>query len=145
MCRVGVTAQNSPLILHFRVVSMERTQDGALRRRRVVRMVERVNQHADTQRIRKQDFLVSQAVADLPDLREELDARCPFVRGEPRLAAELMEVSDDTLEEVVQTRVTALRVDNVHVLRDVLLSGPSSVTSPPSRVRGNSSSLGGLR
>ena len=51
---------------------------------------------------------------------QELNSCHPFTGAEPRLACEIVDVRDESLEDVAQAGVWCLRIDAVHVLCDVV-------------------------
>lgn len=57
---------------------------------------------------------------DLPDLRQKLQPGHPLRRGESGLARKVVEVRDESLEDVLHPLVLAERVDADNILGDVV-------------------------
>jgi hypothetical protein len=68
-------------------------------------MIDRVDQHADPEHVRGQDELLPLGRAQLPGAREPVDRGCPFRLGRLDVADEPVQMPDQRLHDLPQTRV----------------------------------------
>lgn len=105
------------------VVRLERVEgpeDRALGRAGRLGVVDAVDQQRQAQDVGQEDELVAHVAADLAHVDEEGDGGLPLGHAEARLARKVVQVRHQRLEEELEPRVLAPRVDAVHVLGDVV-------------------------
>lgn len=61
-----------------------------------------------------------QVIADLSDLRQEGHPGVPFLCGQTGFTGEIMQVCDDAIDKISESRVGALRVDQMDIIGDVI-------------------------
>jgi len=67
-----------------------------------------------------QETYLSYVATDLSDLRQELYSGHPLIRAQPSLTCKVMDVGNESLEQVLQARIRTARVDCMHIGRDGL-------------------------
>ena len=135
---VGIRGDGEAVVVGGGVVGVEGAEDGAFCRVGGFGMVDRVDEEGETDYVGEQDELLHgvsvcggwawgggplylpHVCTYLPDLGQELDACHPLVEAQPCLARKVVEVRDETLHDVLQPWVGALRVDADDVLGDVV-------------------------
>ena len=70
--------------------------------------------------MRRGDTYLSHISTYLPRLRQEFDSGHPLVETKACLARKVMEMRDQSLQNIFHARIFAQRVDQNHVLGDVV-------------------------
>lgn len=118
--RIGITVDDGTIFFFRGIVSMKRPEYCSLSRGWHSGMVDRVNQHAQPEGIRQQDHLLTKVITDLADFSQKLDPGLPFLGRETSLPGEVMNVRHDGMEEIAESRVRALGVDDVNILSNIV-------------------------
>lgn len=63
---------------------------------------------------------MSNITRDLPRLSEKVQCQHPFFGAQPRLARKVVQVGDQSVHEVLETRILGLVVDADRIGRDVV-------------------------
>jgi len=71
-------------------------------------VIDAVDEERETNDIGKQDELLAYIAADLANFCQELDSCHPLVCAETGFASKVMDVGDESLEQVFHARVFAL-------------------------------------
>ncbi len=71
-------------------------------------MVDQVDKHRETERVREQDELLAPVGAHLSDLGEKTNARHQFRFGERLLHGELVDMADDATDQLPQPGIRTL-------------------------------------
>ena len=87
---------------------VERTEDSAFCTGSGLRVVDTVDEKRETNDIGEQDEFLADVATDLANLCQELDGCHPFVCAESSFASKVVNVRDESLEQVFHSRVIAL-------------------------------------
>ena len=93
------------VLLLGRGLDEERAEHRGLGRAFRHRMVDRIDQHGDAERVRQQDEFLALVVAHVAGAGQELDAVFPFLLGRPDLAHEGMEMTHQRLAHLLDARI----------------------------------------
>ena len=83
-------------------------------------MIDAVDEERKTNDIGEQDEFLADVATDLADFCQELDSCHPLVCAETGLASKVVDVGDESLEQVFHARVFALRIDHVYILGNIV-------------------------
>ncbi len=92
-------------VLLRRGLDEERAEHRGLGRAFRHRMVDRVDQHGDAERVGQQDELLALVVAHVPGAGQEIDAVFPFLLGRADLADEGMKVAHQRFADLLDARI----------------------------------------
>jgi hypothetical protein len=89
-------------------VGVEGTQNSTFCTGSGLWVIDTVDEERETNDIGEQDELLAYIAADLANLCQELDSCHPLVCAETGLASKVMDVRDESLEQVLYSRIFAL-------------------------------------